>query len=126
MPHQITAEEVFSDEIVLSWEPPPFEERNGVITKYGVKLYEGQDTTQMVTNHTKSTRITISNLEPNTAYVVQVKAYTSVGGGPYSEEFVVNTPPESKCSMCYITMWRDSMEYLFKARFLDKSFQFNL
>ncbi|XP_071850013.1 receptor-type tyrosine-protein phosphatase delta-like isoform X2 [Apostichopus japonicus] len=94
VPLRMLAEAVSSDMITVSWEPPLYEERNGVISGYTVRMYAG-DPTQSITNRTSATSLTFSGLRPNTDYVVQVKAHTSVGGGPFTEEFMVRTPPES-------------------------------
>ncbi|PIK36504.1 putative receptor-type tyrosine-protein phosphatase delta isoform X4, partial [Apostichopus japonicus] len=94
VPLRMLAEAVSSDMITVSWEPPLYEERNGVITGYTVRMYAG-DPTQSITNRTSANSLTFSGLRPNTDYVVQVKAHTSVGGGPFTEEFMVRTPPES-------------------------------
>lgn len=95
VPLHMMAEAISSNQILVRWEPPPFEERNGVITHYTMRLTEGLDTTQSITNRTSSLSMTIDGLRPNTEYIVEVRAHTQVGGGPFTEEFLVSTPPES-------------------------------
>ncbi len=40
--------------------------------------------------------VVLSNLEEFVSYAISVRAYTSEGAGPYSEEVTVMTPEDSK------------------------------
>ena len=77
-----------STEIQVNWTEVPMMHRNGIITTYEV-MYEPLMTFDVLT----AARVNITNvssvltgLEENLEYNVSVRAYTSVGPGPYSPE----------------------------------------
>ncbi|XP_078255798.1 ephrin type-A receptor 7 isoform X3 [Rhinoraja longicauda] len=78
----------------LSWKEP--EHPNGVITEYEIKYYEKnlKDRTYSTVKST-STSTTINNLKPGTAYIFQIRAFTTAGYGNYSPRLEVLTPEES-------------------------------
>lgn len=76
-----------STSITVSWQPI-FGELSGYKIKYRKASY-GQYA-YMETSHWKSEG-KISDLEKNTAYVIQVAAYSEDGIGPYSERIVEKT-----------------------------------
>ena len=88
----VTAEARSSNSIFVSWDPPLEEERNGLIIKYTVR-YSATVTTEM-TNKTSDTSILLTGLSSNTQYYVEVRAQTSVGGGPFSTKDIATTPRE--------------------------------
>ena len=76
-----------STSITASWQLPPAEDRNGVIT--GFKLfYKKKDSsgslTVVLVNDGSIQKKVVSELDVYTEYQFQVLAYTSVGDGPKS------------------------------------------
>ncbi len=72
-----------STTIRLEWSPPSFENRNGIIRSYIVRLHSINETILMTQNFTtQTTSIEIQGLIPNTDYVFQVAAIT-VSEGPF-------------------------------------------
>ncbi|XP_069743194.1 ephrin type-A receptor 7 isoform X1 [Narcine bancroftii] len=78
----------------LSWKEPAHP--NGVITEYEIKYYEKnlKDRTYSTVKST-STSTTINNLKPGTAYIFQIRAFTTAGYGNYSPRLEVLTLEES-------------------------------
>ena len=86
-----------STEIEVSWEEVPAINQNGIITMYEVQYipletFGGQisTTTANVTN-TSLLFIVLTGLEEYVEYNISVRAYTSVGPGPYSIGVVERT-----------------------------------
>ncbi|XP_059837378.1 ephrin type-A receptor 7 isoform X8 [Hypanus sabinus] len=78
----------------LSWKEP--DHPNGVITEYEIKYYEKnlKDRTYSTVKST-STSTTINNLKPGTAYIFQIRAFTTAGYGSYSPRLEVLTLEET-------------------------------
>ena len=86
---------VIPTEIMVTWDIVPEIDQNGVITMYEV-LYVpletfdgaiGENTTVVMTE-----RMTIlTDLQEYVNYTISVRAFTSVGEGPYSDELTVIT-----------------------------------
>ena len=81
-----------STSLFLSWEPPHFEEQNGIIREYIVTVSEVESGETWSFNAT-NTMITISSLHPAYTYMCTVAAVT-VGSGPTSEPVSVTTLDE--------------------------------
>ena len=85
-PENVSIEVNSSTVIRVSWEEVAEIDRRGIITEYEV-MYEplmtfGELTT--LTVNTTNLSITLMNLEEYVEYNISVRAYTSVGPGPYS------------------------------------------
>ena len=78
------------DSIVLSWDPIPPEDQNGIILGYVINLTDisNGDMQQLSSD---SNNLTVDSLSPYTTYVCIVAAYTSAGIGPVSAEVSVQT-----------------------------------
>ncbi|PFX30135.1 Protein sidekick-2 [Stylophora pistillata] len=96
-----------STSFIVSWQPPPENGRNGIIT--GFKLFykerssEGTATTVTI-NGEASLRRDVSGLNKYTEYEFQVLAFTSAGEGPTSAVKVERTKedaPSSPLSFSY-------------------------
>jgi hypothetical protein len=77
----------------LSWHAPPCIHTNGDISEYE---YEVTATDQFarvpkVTETTRTTRVSLRSLIPGTKYQVKVRAYTSKGPGPWSNDVPFET-----------------------------------
>ena len=80
-----------STEIMVTWDIVSRINQNGVITMYEV-LYQPQETfngtiKEMTVNVTELTA-NLTDLEEYVNYTISVRAYTSVGEGPYSEGII--------------------------------------
>ena len=63
--------------ISISWDVPSMP--NGIITVYEIHYTNNGSDTYNTTN----TQYTIGGLLPNTSYTIEVRAYTSIGGGEW-------------------------------------------
>ncbi|XP_078068783.1 ephrin type-A receptor 7 isoform X2 [Mustelus asterias] len=90
----VVKERVQQRTVNLSWKEP--EHPNGVITAYEIKYYEKnlKERTYSTVKAT-STSTTINNLKPGTAYIFQIRAFTTAGYGNYSPRLEVLTLEES-------------------------------
>ena len=99
---------VSSTEIMVTWGIVPLiDVQNGVITMYEV-LYQPQETFNgaigdlTVTVSAPEMSVVLMNLQEYVNYTISVRAYTSVGEGPYSEGIYVMTPSEGKPHYCKV------------------------
>ncbi|GLV33232.1 Leukocyte-antigen-related-like, partial [Carabus blaptoides fortunei] len=79
------------DVVCVMWGPPNREHRNGQITRYDVQFHKKIDHSTIIERNITQTKAVFTNLEENTDYVFYVKAYTSQGGGPFSEKIAITT-----------------------------------
>ena len=95
-PQSIQSVTINSSSALMTWQPPPPEHQNGIITAYVVSvLFEDNDTTvQQYT--TSSLSVTLEGLHPFSTYMVAVAAETGVGRGPFSSGFTIHTPEDGK------------------------------
>ena len=87
-----------SSAIYISWHPPLYNRRNGIIRNYIVNLSSvksGYNATYVV----YSEEIVISGLDPFSMYSVRVASENSVGIGPYSRYEHVQTLEDGRCSV---------------------------
>uniref|UniRef100_A0AC34QKY1 Fibronectin type-III domain-containing protein n=1 Tax=Panagrolaimus sp. JU765 TaxID=591449 RepID=A0AC34QKY1_9BILA len=77
----------------LSFHAPPCAQTNGDITEYEyeVTAYDRYANVPRVQDRTRTTRVPLRNLVPNTRYNVRVRAYTNKGPGPWSTEVPFST-----------------------------------
>ena len=79
----------------MSWEPVPATDQNGVITQYEVEY--NQTTFSEVSMYNTTTvnsttlMVDLTGLEEDVEYSIRVRAYNSVGAGPYSNVVVETT-----------------------------------
>ena len=66
----------------LSWDPPLFEEQNGIIINYVVLC--ASNSLEILRQFTTSTFITVPDVLPFTTYACTVAAITEAGEGPPS------------------------------------------
>ena len=86
-PQDVTATTVSSTEILVSWDEVPAIDQNGIIILYEVQYeplmtFGGQLMT--MTMSTSNTSIVLGGLQEYIEYNITVRAYTSVGRGPFS------------------------------------------
>ncbi len=87
--------EVTSRSTVLTWDPPPYEDQNGVIISYviDVTVIETGETFGIISN---DTLLSVTGLRPYRTYICAIAASTSIGLGPYSVSLTVNTLEDGK------------------------------
>ncbi|CAI8037862.1 Phosphatidylinositol phosphatase PTPRQ [Geodia barretti] len=106
-PQNVMATAVSSTEIRVSWEPVAPIDQNGVITMYGVRFepletFNGVLVTETVNTTGPVLRMNLTGLEEDVEYNISVRAFTSVGPGPYSvgtvertDQDVPDAPPQN-------------------------------
>ena len=93
-PHTIQSGTVSSTAVLLTWQPPPPEHQNGIITAYIVHVLLENSHTIFQQYATSSLRVALVGLHPFSTYVVVVAAETGVGRGPFSSGFTIRTPED--------------------------------
>ena len=90
-----------SVQIVVTWDVVPPIDQNGIITMYEV-LYQPLETfggaIQTLTRNVSGTEMSVvlTDLEVFVYYNISVRAYTSVGEGPYSSDVASQTLEDGK------------------------------
>uniref|UniRef100_A0A914W0E7 Fibronectin type-III domain-containing protein n=1 Tax=Plectus sambesii TaxID=2011161 RepID=A0A914W0E7_9BILA len=71
----------------FSWEPVECSQRHGHLTNYEYELLGQDDWAKLERQiaNTTDTKVNIEGLTPFTKYIMRVKAYNSIGGGPNTE-----------------------------------------
>ena len=92
-----------STSIEASWQLPPAENRNGIIT--GFKLFykkkgSSQPSTKKTINNGSTRTKVVTGLDKYTEYDFQVLAFTAVGDGPNSSVKTERTKEDGKETYC--------------------------
>ena len=92
---------ISSTEIMVTWNPVSPIDQNGIITKYEVmyqplETFRGSIETQTVNVTQSEMSMTLVGLQEFINYSVSIRAYTSVGAGPYSRERRVLTSEDGE------------------------------
>ena len=90
-PQNVTTTTVSPMEIRVNWEPMPAIEENGILVTYEI-LYEPQETFngEIMSNVSINTtdgsvlEMVLNDLQEFVEYNVTVRAYTSIGSGPFN------------------------------------------
>ena len=87
-----------STEIMVTWEEVDAIDRNGIIINYEVQFEPLQLTETLTTSSVNTTDLTVvlSSLQEYVEYDISVRAYTSVGPGPYSDPVTERTLEDRK------------------------------
>ena len=94
-PGSVMAVNISSTAIRVSWDPVPLIDQNGDITQYEVEY--NQTTFSEVSMYNTTTvnsttlMVDLTGLEEDVVYSIRVRAYTSVGAGPYSDVVMERT-----------------------------------
>ena len=94
---EVTA--ISSTEITVTWEEVLPIDQNGIITIYEVwfePLQFMESLSTLVTN-TTDMAANLTNLQEYVEYNISVRAYTSIGFGPFSTEITERTFEDGKC-----------------------------
>ena len=83
------------------WDIVPLIDQNGIITIYEVmyqplETFNGKISTQTMNISGTEMLVFLIELQEFVNYTISVRAYTSVGAGPYSDEVTVMTLEDSK------------------------------
>ena len=84
---------------MVSWDEVPAVDRNGLITVFEVlyvPLETFSDQIEANASITSELSLTLEGLQEFVMYDISVRAYTSEGPGPYSEEITVITAEDGK------------------------------
>ena len=85
-PQNVEPATISSTEILVSWDEVPAIDQNGIIILYEVRydplMTFGQPMT--MTMNTSNTSIVLGGLQEYVEYNISIRAYTSVGPGPFS------------------------------------------
>ena len=97
----VIANSLTSTEIQVNWTEVPEIDRNGIITQYEVEYtqttFDSVPTNQTVIVDNSTTTTLLTRLEEYVLYSVRVRAYTSVGPGPYSDPLTERTLEDGMC-----------------------------
>ena len=99
-PQNVTATLISSTEIVVSWEEVPAIHENGEIIFYEVQYVPLMRFGEQISTNTTNTMLlntTLTGLEEYVEYNISVRAYTSVGPGPYSDPVTRRTLEDGTC-----------------------------
>ncbi|CAI8010586.1 Protogenin [Geodia barretti] len=97
-PEIIAARALSPTEIMVMWLEVPPAERNGVISMYAVRYVPLETCSGTVTESITNTSMTstiLTGLEEYVEYDISVRAFTSVGPGPYSDSVVERTDEDA-------------------------------
>ena len=100
---------ISSTSIRASWQLPPADSQNGIIT--GFKLFykknDSGSATMVPINSAATLTKDVTGLDKYTEYEFQVLAFTSVGDGPKSSPKVNRTLQDGEiCNMCTVNVYK--------------------
>ena len=93
-PQEVIADDVASMYLTLTWNAPPFEETNGIIRYYMIRVSELETGTSFFVT-SNETEVTIPELHPYYTYECNVAAYT-IDLGPYSTSITIQLLEEGE------------------------------
>ena len=101
-PRSLMIVDVTDTTVTLSWLPPSMP--NGIITEYRVR-FSRSDNNDSRTQDTMNNILmyTVTGLTSNTEYTFEVRAFTVVGSGPYSDGTVTVRTSKLSVSMIVYT-----------------------
>ena len=100
-PDDVRVMAVSSTSIYVTWDVVPPIDQNGIITMYEVvyqplETFNGIISTQTMNVSGTEMSVILIELQEFVNYTISVRAYTSVGAGPYSNEVTVTTLEDCK------------------------------
>ena len=109
-PDNVRVMAVSSTIISVTWDMVPPIDQNGIITMYEVmyqplETFNGNISTQTMNVSGTEMSVALMELQEFVNYTIFVRAYTSVGAGPYSDEIIVMTPQDGKLCTCDLYMY---------------------
>lgn len=82
-----------SHSVTFSWDPPPPDEQNGIITEYFINITVA-NSGDIFQESTAEHSLSINTFQPFTTYLCVIAASTSAGTGPYSMVLTLTTPQD--------------------------------
>ena len=106
-PQSVNVSSINATTYMVTWEQIPEDSRNGIVLKYGVRWILMRKTQREKRTVAKRQRefngttagfnYTIHGLQLCAQYGISVRAYTSAGPGPYSEQYNITTQRKYLC-----------------------------
>lgn len=96
-PLNVSGRAINSTTVIISWELPAQEGRNGNITGYFLLIREVA--TNITSTHSSTgarIELVVASLHPYYEYECQIAAETAVGRGPFGDTIVIRTLPDGK------------------------------
>ena len=93
-PRNLSVISVNSTTMMLSWDPPPFDQINGYIRHYVITVTELETILEFQEEPT-NTQVTLQSLHPYYTYTCRVAAVTT-GPGPYTGNVTIQLPEDGK------------------------------
>jgi len=91
-PENFTVQVLSSGAVLVSWRPPTFGKRNGVIVTYTIVLVELlSNATLMYEQEGNVSELTVAELHPYYEYKCSMVAATQVGNGPFTGTVTIRT-----------------------------------
>ena len=90
-PRNFTASVTGTTSAVFNWQPPLFDDHNGLLSYYQLRLVDESFNLTEITINTTNTSYSISTLEEYIRYSCQVAAATDIGIGPYTVPIMITT-----------------------------------
>lgn len=90
-PLNVSVEATSSTSIIIRWEPPSVEQRNGQITGYKIRYRKQKKAIQVETTAANIRHYELQNLEKLAKYQVKIAAININGTGPFSEWHSIET-----------------------------------
>ena len=84
-----------SRSISLTWDPPLFEEQNGVITGYIINV-TGIETEESFELFSDLEILTADFARPFSSYMFKIAGQTTVGTGTFSDPITIMTPEDGR------------------------------
>lgn len=99
-PRAVQVQDAQSRRFTINWQAPPCLQTNGEVREYeyeatGVDPWASRE---QYRNRIGDTRASVDGLTPFTKYRVKVRAWTSQGSGPWSQEIIVTTASSGNIS----------------------------
>ena len=99
-PATVVAISTSNTTIQVAWDEVPERDRNGIITMYEIQYWQSGGRDNGSINVTVGPNLyNLNMLESSQTYSVQVRAYTVVGAGPYSEPKEAKPDQEGRLSI---------------------------
>ena len=104
-PQGLSVQNVMATSVVLTWNELDCLLQNGDITGYMIRYVRDS---QPIADSSSTRTYTVQELIPFTEYSFSVAAVNSVGTGPFSEQsMTISTPESSECRLLHLSLTRD-------------------
>ena len=96
----MAAVSISSTQVKVTWGDVPPTDQNGIIITYEVEYIPLEDFDGAIGKNITNVlvlSVILMRLQAYVNYTISVRAYTSVGAGPYSDPVIVLTNEDGKC-----------------------------